>query len=251
VTQTLPTMMNLQAYLTGKQETSLEKDASEKNDERTYQRLAQKIAAQILSSEVKAGERLPPERVLAERYGVSRTSIREAIIALEIRGIVEVRPGSGIYVRAIRPSSFIAKDSIGPFELLRGRLIIEPDICAAAATSAKDADLDSIYVTIVTMKDTLSDKRANEAADKAFHVAIASATGNAMLAEIVGAVWDRRHGPMWEKMEEHFHTPALREAAIADHQSILNALAAHDPRQARTQMRRHIERVIAEFGKPW
>jgi GntR family transcriptional regulator, uxu operon transcriptional repressor len=189
--------------------------------------------------------------VLAERYGVSRTSIREAIIALEIRGIVEVRPGSGIYVRAIRPSSFIAKDSIGPFELLRGRLIIEPDICAAAATSAKDADLDSIYVTIVTMKDTLSDKRANEAADKAFHVAIASATGNAMLAEIVGAVWDRRHGPMWEKMEEHFHTPALREAAIADHQSILNALAAHDPRQARTQMRRHIERVIAEFGKPW
>jgi GntR family transcriptional regulator, uxu operon transcriptional repressor len=251
VAQTLPTMMNLQAHLAGKQDTPLERDANERNDERTYQRVAQKIAALISLGELNAGERLPPERVLAERYGVSRTSIREAIIALEIRGIVEVRPGSGIYLRAIRPSSFISKDSIGPFELLRGRLIIEPHICAAAATSAKDADLDSIYATILTMRNTLNDKRANEAADKAFHVAIASATGNAMLAEIVGAVWDRRHGPMWEKMEEHFHTPALREAAIADHQSIFNALAAHDPRQSRTQMRRHIERVIAEFGKAW
>jgi len=224
---------------------------TESEDERTYQRLAQQIAETILRGELKAGDRLPSERFLSERFKVSRTSLREAIIALEIRGVVEVRPGSGIYVRALRPSSLITKDSTGPFELLRGRLIIEPSICAAAALSAKDADLDAIFETIVRMKDTLKDKRANEVADKAFHVAIAAASGNAMMAEIVGGVWDRRHGAMWEKIEEHFHTPTLREAAIADHQNIFTALAAHDPEAASSQMKKHIQRVIAEFGKAW
>jgi len=221
------------------------------DDERTYQRLAQQIAEMIAGGELGAGDRLPSERLLSERFKVSRTSLREAIISLEIRGIVEVRPGSGIYVRAVRPSPPKAKDSTGPFELLRGRLIIEPSICAAAAVAAKDADLDAIFETIVRMKDTLNDKRANEIADKAFHVAIAAASGNAMMAEIVGAVWDRRHGAMWEKIEEPFHTPTLREAAIADHQNIFNALATHDAAEASAQMRRHIERVIAEFGKAW
>jgi GntR family transcriptional regulator, uxu operon transcriptional repressor len=243
--------MNLIAHAGREADTSLDKDAPKTDDERPYQRLAQEILVLISRGELAAGDRLPSERLLAERYKVSRTSIREAIIALEIRGIVEVRPASGIYVRAVRPSSFIHKNSTGPFELLRGRLIIEPDICAAAAITAKDSDLDAIYATIVAMKNTLKDKHANEIADKAFHVAIAAATANGMLAEIVGAVWDRRHGPMWEKIEEHFHTPALREAAIEDHQTIFNALVAHDAAQARTQMRRHIERVISEFGKAW
>ena len=226
-------------------------NVAERDDERPYERLARKIAALISRGELAAGDRVPSERELAERYRVSRTAIREAIIALEIRGIVEVRAASGIYVRAITASSLMTKGSAGPFELLRSRLIIEPPICAAAAIAAKDSDLDSIYATIVAMKDTLNDKRANEVADKAFHVAIASATGNGMLTEIVGAMWDRRHGPMWEKTEEHFHTPALREAAIRDHQKVFNALAAHDPGQASAQMQGHIERVIAEFGKAW
>jgi GntR family uxuAB operon transcriptional repressor len=236
----------------GKPEDILEKVApTESEDERTYQRLAQQLVETIAQGELKAGDRLPSERFLSERFKVSRTSLREAIIALEIRGVVEVRPGSGIYVRTLRPSSLAAKESTGPFELLRGRLIIEPSICAAAALSAKDADLDAIFETIVRMKDTLNDKRANEVADKAFHVAIAAASGNAMMAEIVGDVWDRRHGAMWEKIEEHFHTPRLREASIADHQDILAALAAHDPEAASSQMKKHIERVIAEFGKAW
>lgn len=233
--------------------TSVDNDSSaaDRDDERPYERLARKISALISRGELAAGERVPSERELAERYRVSRTAIREAIIALEIRGIVEVRPASGIYVRAVAAPPLMTKGSTGPFELLRSRLIIEPPICTAAAIAAKDADLDTIYATIVAMKDTLSDKRANEAADKSFHVAIASATGNGMLTEIVGAMWDRRHGPMWEKIEEHFHTPALREAAIRDHQKVFNALAAHDPGQASAQMQSHIERVIAEFGKAW
>jgi len=135
--------------------------------------------------------------------------------------------------------------------LLRGRLVIEPEICATAASTARDGDLDRIYASLVNMKDTVRDKRANEIADRAFHVAIASATGNRMLARIIEGIWDLRRGEMWEKTEEHFHTPALREASIEDHQAIFNALLAHDCDLAREQMRRHLERVIREFGKAW
>jgi len=227
------------------------RDNSAGTAERPYQRLASEIAKLISGGELQANDRLPSERILAERYKVSRTSIREAIIALEIRGIVEVRAGSGIYVCASKPSSFLAETSTGPFELLRGRLIIEPDICAAAALAAKDADLDAVYASIVEMRNTLNDKRANEVADRAFHVAIASATGNGMLSQIVAGVWDRRRGAMWEKIEEHFHTPALREASIDDHQNIFQALVARDAVGAKDQMRKHIERVIREFGKAW
>lgn len=219
--------------------------------ERPYQRLSDEIQQLIARGELHANDRLPSERILAERFRVSRTSIREAIIALEIRGIVEVRGGSGIYARRTVTPTIRAETSTGPFELLRGRLIIEPEICGVAATSAKDADLDAIFATIARMKSTLNDKRANELADRAFHVAIAAATGNGMLAQMVGAVWDRRSGEMWGKIEEHFHTPALREAAIEDHQNIFTSLLARDAVGAKDQMRKHIERVIREFGKAW
>lgn len=219
--------------------------------ERPYQRLANDIHAWITSALLRADDRLPSERTLAEHFAVSRTSIREAIIALEIRGVVEVRGGSGIYVRALKPSAFLTEASSGPFELLRGRLIIEPEICAAAAVAAKDADIDAIYRAMIKMRDTVNDKRANEAADRSFHVAIAAATANGMLAQLVESVWDRRRGPMWEKIEEHFHTPALREASIDDHQTIFNALVARDAFAAKDEMRKHIDRVICEFAKAW
>jgi GntR family transcriptional regulator, uxu operon transcriptional repressor len=225
------------------------KDVS--NADRPYQRLANEIQALITKGVVRADERLPSERMLAEQFAVSRTSIREAIIALEIQGVVEVRSGLGIYARAVKPSSFSTEVSVGPFELLRGRLIMEPELCAVAATSAKDSDLDKIYLALTKMRNTLDNKRENEIADRSFHVAIAAATANDMLAQIVCGVWDRRQGPMWEKIEEHFHTPSLREAAIDDHQMIFNALVARDPVDAKEQMRRHISRVISEFGKAW
>jgi DNA-binding FadR family transcriptional regulator len=218
---------------------------------RSYDRLSNEIVRLILHDKLRPNERLPSERVLSERLNVSRTSLREAIIALEIRGVVEVKSGSGIYVRALTPMSFLGESSTGPFELLRGRLIMEPEICAVAAIEAKDSDFDAIYQSIATMRTTIEDKRANELADRSFHVAIATATGNDMLGQIVGAVWDRRKGDMWEKIEEHFHTSALRQSSIDDHQRIFNALHARDPIMAKTQMKMHIERVIREFGKSW
>jgi len=219
--------------------------------ERSYQRLAQEVMALIDKGELSIGDRLPSERTLAERFEVSRTSVREAIIALEIRGIVEVRNNSGIYVRAIKPAQFLKDGAPGPFELLGARLVIEPEVAAIASIRAKDSDLDLVSGIIAELKQTMQDKRANEAADRKFHLSIASATGNGVLVQVVDTVWDRSRSSMWAKLEEHFHTPALRSAAMRDHQAVFAALVARDPVAARAAMRSHIERVMREFAQGW
>ncbi|MCA3802490.1 GntR family transcriptional regulator, partial [Burkholderia sp.] len=113
--------------------------------DRSYIGLARQIHAMVAAGAVEAGGRLPSERSLADQFGVSRTQVREAIIALEVQGIVEVRIGSGIYVSAAdaaRPVTFEVPRGPGPIETLRARGLIEAEVAALAATERKDADLD-------------------------------------------------------------------------------------------------------------
>lgn len=223
--------------------------------ERAYQRLAAQIVDLIVNGEFAPGQRLPSERALAERFDVSRTSVREAIIALELQRAVEVRVGSGIYVcppqevGAVAPSP--RETGAGPFELLRARCLIESEIAAMAATTRKDADLDRIFGALTTMGEQLMDKSANAEADRLFHLHIAEATGNSVLLHNVTSMWDQARGPIWAKIEQHFHTRALREASQADHQRIFQALVAADAQAARLAMRSHLERVIGEFAQAW
>jgi DNA-binding FadR family transcriptional regulator len=227
------------------------KDVGSAIFERSYQRLALDIMTLIDQGELSVGDRLPSERTLAERFDVSRTSVREAIIALEIRGIVEVRGNSGIYVRGTKPAHFLKDAAPGPFELLGARLIIEPEVAALAAIRAKDSDMDGLSALIGELRRTMHDKRANEIADRKFHVAIATATGNSVLIQVVNTLWERVRGSMWAKLEEHFHTAELREAAMRDHRAVFSALVARDPVAARSAMRSHIERVMSEFAQGW
>lgn len=222
--------------------------------ERAYQRLAEQITTLIGQGEFKNGERLPSERNLAERFEVSRTAVREAVIALEIQGVVEVHGGSGIYVcrsTDVKPPKYIPEGGPGPFELMRARWLIESEVAATAAEQRKDADLDRIYAQLIKMRQAVDDKRANELADRQFHICIAQSTGNSVLAQVVTALWDQLRGPIWAKIEEHFHTPALRAASLQDHQRIFSALVARDAKAAREAMREHLERVINEFSQAW
>lgn len=224
--------------------------------DRSYQKLAQQLGALIAEGEFAAGARLPSERALAERFEVSRTLVREAIIVLEIQRKVEVRGGSGIYVcggveappaaRAFTPPA-----GPGPFELLRARCLIESEIASVAATARHDADLDRIYAALAAMREHLHDKAANEAADRLFHLRIAEATGNSVLLQMVTALWDHTKAPIWSQMEAHFHTPELRRASQDDHQRIFSALLERNAEAARAAMRAHIERVIGEFAQAW
>ena len=223
--------------------------------ERSYQRLAADIQKLIAAAEFKPGDRLPAERALAERFEVSRTSVREAIIALELQGAVEVRSGSGIYVCLPRAATvsvaFELADAPGPFELLRARCVIESEIAAQAAATRKDADLDRIFGALSDMRLHMNDKAANEAADRRFHLYIAESTGNSVLLQVVTAMWDQAKGPMWARTEQHFHTPELRMASQADHQRVFDALLCRDPVAAKGAMQSHLDRVIAEFASAW
>jgi GntR family transcriptional regulator, uxu operon transcriptional repressor len=223
--------------------------------ERSYQRLAGEIYALVAAGEFKPGDRLPSERALAERFDVSRTAVREAIIALELQGAVEVRGGSGIYVCAPRAATaaaaYMPAGGPGPFELLRARCLIESEIAAQAATTRKDADLDRIFAALSDMRTYMDDKRRNEAADREFHLRIAESTGNSVLQQMVTAMWDHAKGPIWTRADQHFHTPELRMASQADHQRVFDALLARDAVAAKAAMQAHLERVIAEFARAW
>ena len=221
--------------------------------DRGYVRLAAQIHALVAQGEFAVGQRLPAERALAERFDVSRTSVREAIIALELQGVVEVRGGSGIYVCepvAVSPPA-MQEPGAGPFELLRARCLIESEIAALAATTRSDADLDRIFEALTAMRDQMTDKAANAEADRRFHLCIAQSTGNSVLLATVTSMWEQAQGPIWEKIEQHFHTQALRQASQADHQRIFGALVARDAQGARQAMRDHLERVIGEFAQGW
>ncbi|HKX44790.1 MAG TPA: FadR/GntR family transcriptional regulator [Burkholderiaceae bacterium] len=224
--------------------------------DRSYQKLATQIAGLISSGELEVGARLPSERALADRFGVSRTLVREAIIVLEIQGLVEVRGGSGIYVSAPavpvnRSTTSTPPAGPGPFELLRARSLIESEVAAVAAETRQDSDLDRLVAALAAMRESLHDKAANEAADRLFHLRIAEATGNSVLLQMVTALWDHTKAPIWSQLEAHFHTPALRQASQDDHQRIFTALLDRDAAGARAAMRAHIERVTVEFAQAW
>ena len=224
---------------------------------RLYRQIADQIVGLIDSGEFPAGSRLPPERELAGLLGVSRTSVREAIIALEIAARVEVRVGTGIFVirapaEAVPgPQAVVGDKGVGPFELLAARALIEGETAALAAKHARKADLVALRDTIVRMRAHAEDAGERDAADRAFHVRIAEATGNGALAHAVAGLWDLRRGDLWSRIEVHFHTAALRAKTLADHEAIVAALAARDGAGARKAMHRHLERVVREFQRRW
>jgi GntR family uxuAB operon transcriptional repressor len=231
-------------------------EAPESFSDRSHQKLAARIAALIANGEFEVGARLPAERALADRFEVSRTLVREAIIVLEMQGLVDVRGGSGIYVCAppatsARSTNFMPPTGPGPFELLRARCLIESEIASVAAETRQDSDLDRVYAALAAMREHLHDKAANEAADRLFHLRIAEASGNSVLLQMVTALWDHTKAPIWSQLEAHFHTPALRQASQDDHQRIFTALLERDAAGARAAMRAHIERVIGEFAQAW
>ena len=220
---------------------------------RLYRQIAGQIAALIDSGEFPAGSRLPAERELATLLGVSRTSVREAVISLEIAGRVEVRVGSGIFVAEPGAAQIVGLVDEGPspFELLAARRLIEGEIAAQAARTAKKSDFTAMRATIERMRAHPGDFGKRDSADREFHVRLAAATGNGSLALVVEGLWQQRRGKLWSRIENYFHTQKMRDGVLLDHETILAALERHDPDGARAAMHRHLARVEREFQRQW
>ena len=220
---------------------------------RLYRQIAGQIAALIDNGEFPTGSRLPAERELATLLGVSRTSVREAVISLEIAGRVEVRVGSGIFVCAPGAAQIVGLVDEGPspFDLLAARQLIEGEIAALAARAAKKADLAAMRATVVRMREHADNFAKRDAADREFHVRIAAATGNGSLALVVEGLWQQRRGKLWSRIEKYFHTQKMREGVLLDHTAIIDALERRDPDAARSAMHGHLARVEREFQRQW
>src|SRR5260221_542041 len=156
------------------------------DDRRLYRQIADQLTRLITSGEFRRGERLPSERDLAVQLGVSRPSVREALIALEIQGLVEVRVGAGIFVaRSERPATVPINEGQGPFELLRARWLIEGEIAALAAREATKADLALVRTAVETMQQLANKNQETVAADRDFHLRVAAAAHNGELLSVV------------------------------------------------------------------
>jgi DNA-binding FadR family transcriptional regulator len=220
---------------------------------RLYRQIADQIRGLVRSGEYPAGSRLPPERDLARQLGVSRPSVREALIALEVEGLVEVRIGSGIYVldggRGSAGEQVHAAS--GPFELLRARWVIEGECAALAAKSAKKAQIAGIEEALESMREEHQAGRQPLAGDRLFHLRIAEATGNGALVQVVRMLWEERTGPLYKQLEHHYDAPELWDAALAEHRAVLKAIAVHDQSGARLAMQRHLNHAYKRFSTGW
>lgn len=209
--------------------------------QRLYLQVAEQISELVTSGAIKPGERLPAERVLAEELGVSRPTIREAMIALEIAGIIEIKTGSGIYITQGHPQLPIVDEGVGPFEILDTRYVVESEACAMAATRITPEGIQALKDIIVEMEAEEKQDNASEQADMKFHLAIAEAAQNSVLSSIIKWLWELRNQSHLSQVFMNRLRDEGIHPSINEHKKIVRALEKGDPERARTAMKMHIE----------
>jgi DNA-binding FadR family transcriptional regulator len=220
---------------------------------RLYRQIADQIRTLIGKGEVARGARLPAERDLARQLGVSRPSLREALIALEVEGLLDVRVGSGIYVTQAdgRGRAVEINGASGPFEVIRARWMIEGECAALAAKNGTAAQLRAIRKAHADLLREAKRHHNPLDADRAFHVAIAQATGNSALELVVQTLWDQRVGPLYRALEMKLEYPAMAAETTDEHEAVLTAILDRDPAAARSAMRRHMDMTKKRYSKDW
>ena len=226
--------------------------------QRLYRQIAEQLRQLMASGEFAVGSRLPAERDLAVQLGVSRPSVREALIALEVEGMIEVRTGSGIYVQSTTPPKGASPSNAtdtpaqwGPLEVMSARILVESEVAALAAHNAHKKDLQAIRAGLQKMKLEAARDEVPRWGDEAFHEAIAKACGNSVLLDTVQRFWLARNGPLFERLGDYFEHPASWQAAIAEHQAVFDAIEAHDAPAARKAMQRHLKQAHKRYSASW
>jgi GntR family transcriptional repressor for pyruvate dehydrogenase complex len=219
-------------------------DHAGRTNDRLYQDLARRLMAEIAAGSFPVGARLPAERELSHQYAVSRPTVREAIIALEVQGLVDVRIGSGAYVLRLPGKGDIPGFNISAIELTEARLLFEGESAALAATQITDEELGEIEGLVQEIARENQDSRGTEKADRSFHIAIARATRNNAVCETIERLWDLRStSPEAALLYEKARTANVKPV-VEEHTAVLEALRARDPAAARAAMRTHLSAVL-------
>ena len=218
-------------------------------DKRLYHSVAEKIKERINDGVYPPGSRLPGERELAEQFGVSRVTIREAEIALQALGYISIKTGSGVYVLDPADNEARGLPSISAFELTEARLLFESEAAALAARQIDDETLQHLEELVAKMStDHPRDEQTAQEADREFHLAIAAASGNAAVRYIVETLWKIRN-ELPEVRAVHATICAVEDAneRYAEHDDVLSALRDRDPAAARAAMQAHFRGLLGSM----
>ncbi|SLK10703.1 FadR/GntR family transcriptional regulator [Novosphingobium mathurense] len=218
--------------------------ATGKLHDRLYQNLARSLLDELACGRYQVGSRLPAERDLAIRFEVSRPTVREAIIALEVQGLVEVKIGSGAYVKRLPSENDRPGFNVTAFELTEARLLFEGEAAALAATQMTDEDLAEIAILVQKIAEENQSPNGTETADREFHLAVAKATRNVAVYNTVAQLWDLRGTSPEAALLHEKARHANVKPVVEEHNAILDALRARDPNAARAAMRAHLSAVL-------
>lgn len=220
---------------------------------RLYRQIADQLRQRIAAGDYALGSRLPPERDLAVQLGVSRPTVREAVIALEVEGLVEVRMGSGIYVVGQRGALAVAANgALGPLETIRARQLVERELAAEVARSARrSAAAGGLREAIARMERDLAGGVMPIEGDRQFHLCLAEASDNAALLRVVGELYDERENPLFERLGHLFEDVSSWRKAVAEHRAVADAVAEGDAARARAAMHVHLELTHERFIAAW
>lgn len=210
---------------------------------RLYHAVATEIIRLIDEGDYQPGTRLPGERALAEQFSVSRVTVREALVSLQTLGRVDIRTGSGVYVLEGGATSPGLLSETSAFELTQARLLFESEAAALAAPDIDADTLDGLEALIQVMENTDSEEEGDRA-DRDFHLAIARASQNIVVQQVVEWLWKMRMEH--ESIKKVYHAVCSRDVTRRgqEHAEVLEALRAHDIEASRQAMRRHFQRLM-------
>ena len=215
---------------------------------RIYEEIVRQIKTMIAEGRLVSGDRLPPERELAEKFLVSRTSVREALRSLESLGLVEIRPGEGTFIREasvdrlVEPLALVmASQREALAELFEARRLLEPAIAGLAASRATPDEIQEMERILEAQAEEIAAGRTGLAQDADFHAAIGRAAHNEAITRIAHAVMDL----LRQSREESLNTAGRPQRSHEDHRRILAAVARRDVAAAEEAMRDHLVAVEA------
>ncbi|ODT81298.1 MAG: hypothetical protein ABS76_12715 [Pelagibacterium sp. SCN 64-44] len=223
------------------------------SNRKLYIQIADQIRDQILGGQVEAGRQLPSERELAQNLGVSRPTVREALIALEVAGLVEVRVGVGAFVRKRDDSpATLPELNASPLEVMAVRQLLEPEAAALASRFISPEGTARLAETLRRMRAETRAGQWSSDSDCRLHMTLADACGNSVLRETLDGLWTSRRGEVDTRFHQHLaDIGAVRDHILADHEAIVAAIVSGNEDGARTAMRKHLDFVSAAMLEAW
>jgi GntR family transcriptional repressor for pyruvate dehydrogenase complex len=223
------------------------------SNRKLYIQIADQIRDQILNGDVAPGRQLPSERDLAQSLGVSRPTVREALIALEVAGLVEVRVGVGAFVR--KPDTqadTLPEQSRSPLEIMAVRRLLEPEAAALASQQITPAGRARLNAVLAQMREETRSDHWSPDSDRTLHMTIAEATENTVLREMLDSLWTMRAEAVDTLFHQHLATIGdVRQHILTDHERIVAGIVTGDAEAARTAMAAHLAFVTQAMLQAW